>query len=307
MIYLVTALYAEAHPFIARFRLKKEISHTRFQVFRNEDEGLCLVISGTGLIPAAAAISSICTMYGVSPEDFLLNAGVCAQIRHADKAAPEPENPCRMGEIFLCGKIKEQHTGRTFYPDLLYRHPFAEAQIITGPRPYLTAGRPDFTDGEADFCLYDMEASAVYQAGAYFFGPHQMSFLKVVSDGGNPENVTPKQIERLLAVHMESIADYIATLKAAAQDHSPADVLSAKFSDAWTPGLAAPKEPEQLYLDLHCSRTMQESVRQHLRYAVLSGADYMTVLEKMYREGKLPCKDKREGKKRFEELKQRLL
>ena len=79
MIYIVTAMYAEAHPFITRFQLKKDLSHTHFQVFLDGERSLCLIISGTGSLPAAAAVSSICTEYKAgSPEsgDFLINVGV---------------------------------------------------------------------------------------------------------------------------------------------------------------------------------------------------------------------------------------
>ena len=76
MIYIVTAMYAEAHPFITRFQLKKDLSHTHFQVFLNGERSLCLIISGTGSLPAAAAVSSICTEYKAGSSesaDFLLN------------------------------------------------------------------------------------------------------------------------------------------------------------------------------------------------------------------------------------------
>ena len=202
MIYIVTAMYAEAHPFITRFQLKKDLSHTHFQVFLNGERSLCLIISGTGSLPAAAAVSSICTEYKAgSPEseDFLLNVGVCGQI--GKESVQDKEKTCHTGTPFLCNKISELSTGKTFYPDLLYRHSFAEAQIVTGPRPYvqMAPAKTNFPE-EADFYLYDMEAAAVYQAGSYYLGPHQMSFLKVVSDDGNAADVTPEQIEKLIDI-----------------------------------------------------------------------------------------------------------
>ncbi len=305
MIYLITAIYAEAHPFITRFELKKDSSHTRFQVFRNAEADLCLVISGTGAVPAATAVSSICTEYNAGPGDFLLNVGICAQISTNSTPGHEAKstNACRTGALFLCNKIKEQVTGRTFYPDILYRHTFAEAQILTGARPYQAAslppGLPDNRTKDAGFFLYDMEAAAVYQAGAYYFGPHQMSFLKVISDTGNTGQVTSELVEQLLCQNMDAIADYIATLQTASQESGKDEHPIHKS--------ALPREADQLCLDLHCSRTMAESVRQHIRYWTLAGMDYLTVLEEMYLEGRLPCKDKREGKQRFEELKARLL
>jgi len=289
MIYIVTAMYAEAHPFITRFQLKKDSSHTRFQVFRSDEAGICLIISGTGSVPAAVAVGSLCTKYGPGQGDFLVNVGVCARIAGGGHAS-------RTGDIFLCNKIREQTTGKTFYPDILYRHRFAEAQIITGAKPYKKI-EPGETE-EADFDLYDMEAAAVYQAGAYYLGPHQMSFLKAVSDDGNTENVNPAQIEGLIGRHMETMADYLAGLQSIAQKERREETF-------WDDEVQ--KEWEKLCLDMHCSKVMSESLRQYLRYCILSGIDHASVLEGMYREGKLPCKDKREGKQCFEELKKRLL
>lgn len=368
MIYIITAMYAEAHPFITRFQLKKDISHTRFQVFLDREADLCLVISGTGSIPAAVAASTICTEYHAGQGDFLLNVGVCGQIRNEDirnedvhgedihnedinsENIQRARSACQTGKVFLCNKIKEQVTGRTFYPDILYRHKFAEAQIITGAKPYekaapATACSTGIKDNryakpheraavieaerieaerieterieteDTDFCLYDMEAAAIYQAGAYFFGPHQMNFIKIISDDGNTENITSEQIERLIDNSVEPIADYMSTLRTAAEDAAekqPEAILPVGFQNRqnkllWKEKDTAQKELEQLCLDLHCSKVMADTVRQYLCYCALADVDYASVLEDMYRTGKLPCKDKREGKKCLEELKKRLL
>lgn len=294
MIYIITAIYAEAHPFITRFQLKKNVSHTRFQVFQNTETDICLIISGTGSIPAAVAVSSICIEYGTGHGNFLINVGICAGIRNTN--IDDPKNIDQVGELFLCNKIIEQITGKTFYPDILYRHSFPEAQIVTGAKPYTKTDQDNLK--KADFYLYDMEAAAIYQAGAYYFGPHQMSFLKIISDNGNAGNVTSAQIEQLINRNIESIADYITELQTIS--------LLERQENIFQEG-EAQKITEKLCLDMHCSRTMSESVRQHIRYCILSGIDYASVLKEMYQKEKLPCKDKREGKQCFEELKERLL
>lgn len=310
MIYIITAIYPEAHPFITCFQLKKEVSHTRFQVFLNKKSDLCLVISGTGPIPAAAAVSSICTENNAGAGDFLLNVGICAQIPGAGVPIREAANPCQTGKIFLCSKITEQSTGRTFYPDLLYRHKFEEAQIVTGALPYeksSPATAPTASCGPPDILLYDMEAAAIYQAGSYYLGPHQMSFLKVISDDGNPGNVTSGQIERLIDRNMENIADYITTLRSITSKDCRKGIFPNGHQNRIPQPDPAEDRLEKLCLDLHCSRTMSESVRQHIRYCILADIDYVSVLDEMYREGRIPCRDKREGKQRFHELKEKLL
>ena len=55
--------------------------------------------------------------------------------------------------------------------------------------------------------------------------------------------------------------------------------------------------------DLHCSKTMEASLWQHFRYLMLTGVDVQAQIREWYEEEKLPCRDRREGKKCFEELK----
>ena len=55
MIYVVTALYQEAHGFIRELELKKNTAYAPFEVFGNESAGIRLVVTGVGEIAAAAA------------------------------------------------------------------------------------------------------------------------------------------------------------------------------------------------------------------------------------------------------------
>lgn len=316
MIYLFTAMYYEAFPLIQYYHLKKEISQTHFQIFTNESiiipyttapkervklgypegipsatapkervilgypEGIFLVITGTGMIAAASAVSAVFTAYPPTDQDFLVNIGICAGLS-------------KRKECFLCNKITEQTTGKTFYPDLIYRYPFSEAELITVAAPV----RKDDLKEAQNMCLYDMEASAVYQAGSYFLGPHQMIFLKMISDGGDFEKVTPKRAENFISAHMDTIADFLSQLKEVQKTATAISVETDEFQ----------KETDRLCQDLHCSHVMAASVRQQIRYCILAGIDYRSVLDEMYRERKLPCRDKREGKLRLEELFDRLL
>ena len=176
MIYIFTALYHEAHCFISYYHLKRDAADTRFQVFCSEDGEICLTVTGAGEIAAAAAVASICTGRQPGRGDFLINIGICAAAG---------------GQIFLCNK-------RTFYPDMIYRHEFAEGCVITGRNLWMRQGGtegsvcgmqiPKYIESAvSEDCaeirnlsddlqqvLYDMEAAAIYQAGAYSFAPHQM-------------------------------------------------------------------------------------------------------------------------------------
>ena len=288
MIYIFMALYQEAESLIRHYHLKKDVQNTRFQVFFNEEAGIRLGITGVGSIAAAAAVSSVCTEYHAGCGDFLLNIGTGAAVAQSGD----------VGEVFLCNKLVEAVTGRTFYPDVLYGHDFFEGCLVTGAKPLDgAAGRME--EFAKDTVIYDMEAAAVYQAGAYFFGPHQMSFLKVITDCGAARSVTAEQLKAKMTAATGAIAAYI-------------DSILRTLAEEKADGRAdAKKQMEDvvrhLCVDLHCSKTMEAALRQQIRYCVLSGSDYTAVIQGMYAAGKLPCKDKREGKMRFEELKSRLL
>lgn len=285
MIYLFTALYWEAHFLIKQFKLARNPKNTWLQQFENEEAGIRLTITGVGEIAASAAVGSVCGGYRPSREDVLLNVGICARRGGTDG-------------IFLCNRITEEATGRTFYPDMLYRHDFQEAPIVTGMRLWNRAKedpgrRPAVPTG----ALYDMEAAAIYQAGSLFFGPHQMIFLKIVSDCGEAGEVSGQQIQRLMERYQEPLIDYILRIGR----------ITGKRD--WGEGCLRKKEEallEKLVGDMHCSRAMEDSLRQYIRYLTLSRNDFMDVINNMYENGLLPCKDRREGKLCFEELKRRI-
>lgn len=288
MIYLFTALYCEAQIFIKHFHLERNIENARFQEFYSEEAGVRLVITGVGEISAAAAVGGICMKYSPKADDMLLNVGFCAHTAGNEG-------------IFVCNKITELATGKTFYPDILYRHNFKEEALLTGMTVWNgEKGGAGISEEFLGENLYDMEAAAVYQAGAYFFGPHQMMFLKIVSDNG-AVNLTPKKqvellnVDRLVGTYQNDLVNWVEKLiEIADRSRGREDDIKDELI------------LEKLCADLHCSKVMRDSLEQYIRYMELSGTDYVPVIQEMYREELLPCKDKREGKLRFEELKRRL-
>ena len=282
MIYIFSAFYAEAKNIIDHYGLKKEKSPetVRFDVFANDS--IRLVITGVGEINAAAAVSNIGGAYGISPDDEILNVGCGAGFG----------NETCLGSIFLGNKLTEQMTGRTFYPDMLMKTNLMECEIVTVTR-VLNEG--------SDSVVYDMEAAAVYQAAAFFVGPHRMHFIKLVSDAG--ERVDQSKITELFALQEEKICGYIDMLlsvggnKASIDEKAKGKNIAAK--SAWN--------MDRLISDMRCSKVMGDQLAQLIKYCRLSGIDYKAVLDEYYTKGLLPCESKREGKKCLFELKQRLL
>lgn len=274
MIYIFSAFYAEAKNIIDHYGLKKEKSPemVRFDVFANES--IRLVITGIGEINAAAAVSNIGGAYGISPDDEILNVGCGAGF----------SSDICMGSIFLGNKLTEQMTGRTFYPDMLMKANFRECEIVTVAR---------VLNEVCDSVVYDMEAAAVYQAAAFFVGPHRMHFIKLVSDAG--ERIDQSKITELFALQEDKICGYIDRLLSACADKAPMDDTQSSWN------------MDRLICDMRCSKVMGDQLAQLIKYCRLSGIDYKAVLDEYYTNGLLPCESKREGKKCLFELKQRLL
>lgn len=298
MIYVMMALYQEAHGLIRELELKKNTAYAPFEVFDNESAGIRLVVTGVGEIAAAAATAAVCARDGADAADFLINIGCCAAgcCKPADRGMDSGSgaaNAAQTGDLYVCHKITEQATGKTFYPDILYRHPWRERELVTGMQPLQRAA--------AHGVLYDMEAAAVYQAGIRFFSPDRMLFLKVVSDFGiaGQERMTAEALTGLLEQHVKEVAAFLTNLREAADEE---ETLR-------NDGILQEDEAvlERLFATLHCSQTMRASARQYITYAALTGYDWKAELEEWYARGLLPCKDRREGKVRLEEFKQVLL
>ncbi|MCD7826119.1 MAG: hypothetical protein LUH14_09195 [Clostridiaceae bacterium] len=304
MLNFFVAFYPEAAPLIRAFSLKKVNMAAPFDEYLNEAEGIRLTLTGTGSVAAAAAVSSACTKHMPGRGDFLVNLGTCAG------SSP--------GGLFLCNKIIEEATGRSFYPDMLYPSPWKENTVVTLAKP-LEHGLPELhepgacvkkpvrqetagTDsaGRQPWLLYDMEAAGVYQSGSYYFGPHQMQFWKVVSDSGQGRQVTADQVAGQMENCLGQITEAIETLqRAAGEQQSPCRQTEAACRQT--------EADEQLCRDLHCSETMKNQVRQLFRYWRLAGVPYQGKLKELYRDRVLPCKDRREGKRCFEEIRESLL
>lgn len=303
MIYVMMALYQEAHGLIRELKLKKNTAYAPFEVFDNESAGIRLVVTGVGEIAAAAATAAVCARDGADTADFLVNIGCCAAAEGAAGGCEPADrdmdsgygaaHAAQTGDLYVCHKITEQATGKTFYPDILYRHPWKERELVTGMQPLQRAA--------AHGALYDMEAAAVYQAGIRFFSPDRMIFLKVVSDSGvaGQERMTAETLAGLLEQHVKAVAGFLANLWKAADEE---EALRSG-------GILQEDEAvlEQIFAALHCSQTMRASARQYITYAALTGYDWKVELKEWYARGLLPCKDRREGKVRLEELKQVLL
>ena len=282
MVYVFCAFYGECSGLIKHYNLKKRQTdkYYRFDVFENENQPVRIILTGQGSVMAAAALSGAASFFGIKAEDAIINVGTCA-------GNYEP------GQVFICNKITEEATGRTFYPDMILRSGMPERELVTAPVVIRKSIHEYANKDSHNMALYDMEAAAIYQAANLYVGPHRMGFIKVVSDNGDIEGLTPDFIKKLMAEAVDEIASYVDMFVTDTHDMCRAEE-STQFTN-------------QLCKDLHCSKVMENQVRQLIKYLSLEGTDYMTYIDKLYDEGRLPAHDKKNGKVCLDEIKRELL
>lgn len=176
MLFLAFALYWEAAPWLRTLSAKRLPEFTKEQVFlaETEAEPTAVIITGSGPVPAAAALSRVLAQLAPKEGDLFANIGSCGC----------PDGSVPVGRTVLIHRLLEAATGRSFYPDLLYVHSFPEHSLTTQALPQREA------DGPAGM-LYDMEAAALFQAALPFFSTERMFFFKTVSDWGAVSELSP--------------------------------------------------------------------------------------------------------------------
>lgn len=315
MVYIFCAFYGECSGLIKHYNLKKRQTdkYYRFDVFENENQPVRIILTGQGSVMAAAAVSGAASFFGIKAEDAIINVGTCA-------GDYEP------GQVFICNKITEEATDRTFYPDMILRSSLPERELVTAPVVIRKSIHEYVNKDSYDMVLYDMEAAAIYQAANLYVGPHRMGFVKVVSDNGDIEGLTPDFIKGLMAEVVDEIASYVDMFVMDAgnwhNDRLDAfDKLNGgknnsiqqqhmehySLNDDMCRAEESTQFTNQLCKDLHCSKVMENQVRQLIKYLSLEGTDYMTYINKLYDEGRLPAHDKKNGKVCLDEIKRELL
>ena len=162
MLYIVTALYIEAKPLILLFNLKKDNTYTKFQVFSNEN--IKLIISGTGKIKSATALTYLISNKDIKENEYIINIGFIASLN----------NNSQLGDIVYISKIQNAYSDTTFYPEIIYKHNFLEGSLTTFDK---------IIDNKIENIEYiDMEAYGFFQTASIFFKKDKIIVLKIISD-----------------------------------------------------------------------------------------------------------------------------
>lgn len=282
MIGIFTALYCEAQPLIRRLNLRRGPDINRFQVFSNKEASL--LITGTGPIQAALGVTSFYSANPPAPEDILVNVGICGAL---DQSTPQ-------GSLFLCNRIYEQGSGRCFYPDILFSHPFREAGINTCFKAVDIKANASLAD--LPETLADMESSGVYQAGSLFFQPHRMFFLKIVSDHMKGEHISAEMAASLIDANADTVIEWLFKL------HQGIPANEFVFTDEEE--LCIKKLAEYLKLTVSMEIQLRQLMRWHrLNYGTFTGAVDSFIKNNRLEE----CRSKNEGKIYFDLLRKEFI
>ena len=83
---------------------EKEINSLPFEMYRCEEQQICLTITGTGEITAATVVAAVCLMGHVKAGDIFVQCGICAGAEQ------------KKGVAYLCSKITEEATQKDILP-----------------------------------------------------------------------------------------------------------------------------------------------------------------------------------------------
>lgn len=183
----VTALKAEAKPIIDRLNMKKHnaFSAFGFDVFICPNEQNYLIISGVGKIRSATAVTWLASKLEIHDHQLLwLNFGIAGNAEAA------------IGSIYRAGRIREQSTERSWYPN----EPIPKKCRATAIQlaELLTVDQPCFDYPDAKWFV-EMEAAGFIATAARFTELQWVKCYKVISDNrnSNPQAIKPAFVEQL--------------------------------------------------------------------------------------------------------------
>lgn len=275
MVYFLTALYYEAKDILEHYKMKKVMKVTKFQVFKGENE--LLIISGTSGIKAIVAATYLLNHFEYNEDDIFVNVGICGAAK---------EKICK-GEVFLCDKLIDNFSKKAFYPDMLFKHPFKEGTLESFSEVVNKTMKQNI-----DVDIVDQEGAFVYETASMFLKPQNIYIIKIVSDILNPGSVTPKLIEDLMADNMPKVYAWLEERTKVESDNE--DIISIEEYKI----LKALSEKIRL-----TSAMNMEFIKLSKQYKIRNGY----VLDAINEYRNFQCKSKNEGKRIFEELKERLM
>ena len=273
MIYLCTAMYIEAEMFINKLHLKKDTSITKFQVFKNEH--ITLIITGVSKLKACIALTYLLSNKKINSSDFIINIGLCGTTNRN----------LNIGETFLCNKIIDNDSKKTYFSDILFKHPFKENSIET-------CSKTITSNNNIEAELVDMESSGIYESALTFVEAHQIVFIKIISDYLNVDKIDTSKLKTILNNSSDIIINWINTISSTFKYSK--NIFTSKDIENIT----------KISTNLKFSTTMKNEFKQILKYNNLLNGNFKEIINESL---ELQCNSKKEGKMYLEKLKQKYI
>ena len=179
----VVALRSEAQPLIKLFGMRLVSNQMLFPIFKNEELGHCLVLSGVGQVNVAAATTFLAGVMGAARWTAWINVGIAGYF----------EEP--VGQFFQVNKVVQSSTGRKLFPGFRFAKMVSFRELST-----LDVASRNYRAG----ILFDMEGFAFADIASRLCCNELTFLFKIVSDtpqsclGDFDENFVSGLIEKNL-------------------------------------------------------------------------------------------------------------
>ena len=199
----------------------------------------------------------------LKPEDKVLNVGVCAGRNK--------------GKGYLINKVTSMTTCKSYYPDILFESGIEEMPLMTSP------GIVNEVD---EGVLVDMEAALICAKVLKVILPSHLTFYKAVSDSGT-DFMTAHEVTEMMREHLPTIKKIARLMTEDAPSVKTYEFL-----------------PESVAEELHLTQYMRNELQDIEHYLVVSGRqeEFLNLLDKYRKEGRLPARDKKAGREVLNEI-----
>ncbi len=177
MLLFVMTGNSEAKPLIKSWRLKKDPAVRRMEYYSGDNARL--IISGKGIVRTSAAAAFLLGKNNYRDTDILIHIGFCFAV-NTDFAPGTP---------VICNKIINESSGKSFYPDIIFKHELNESSISS----YSFFKGID-ADEIKEAGLFDSEAAGFIESALAFLPPHRVLCIKFIIPA---EEYNSKSVNRL--------------------------------------------------------------------------------------------------------------
>lgn len=226
-----------------------------------------------GAIGTTYLLSSL----NIREEDIFVNLGICGAVKEI----------FQVGDIVLCNKITNNGNGKSFYPDMLFRHKFKEGTLESFFH-VVDKSMESEIKGE----LVDMEGAGIYEAASLFFSQHQINIIKIVSDYLDTTGITVEKVTHIVESGILSIDEWLNERKKF--NVSDKEIFTLNEKDIMN----------MVEKNLRLTESMHYEFMELMKYHKLKNKNIKDVISKY---SKIEIKDKREGKINFEKIRKEII